>query len=121
MLPPARSHHYSNLAYALLGEVVSRLRAQPWEQAVQDRICALDGDQLRIVDADGNSRPVAKPRNEHVAMLAQELSTALGTKVDLSQTAKGRGRMTIHFTSHDEFARLRQILTAGTLPRQQVG
>jgi ParB family transcriptional regulator, chromosome partitioning protein len=91
------------------------------EQAVQDRICALDGDQLRIVDADGNSRPVAKPRNEHVTMLAQELSTALGTKVDLSQTAKGRGRMTIHFTSHDEFARLRQILTAGTVPRQQVG
>ena len=54
-------------------------------------------------------------------MLAQELSTALGTKVELSQTAKGRGRMTIHFTSHDEFARLRQILTAGTVPRQQVG
>ena len=38
VLPPARSHHYSNLAYALLGEVVSRLRAQPWEQAVQDRV-----------------------------------------------------------------------------------
>jgi ParB family chromosome partitioning protein len=91
------------------------------EQAVQDRICTLDGEQLRIVDGDGNSRPVARPRNEQIAMLAQELSTALGTKVDLSQTAKGRGRMTIHFNSQDEFARLRQLLTAGTLPRQQVG
>jgi ParB family chromosome partitioning protein len=91
------------------------------EQAVQDRICALDGEQLRIVGADGTSRPVAKPRNEQIAMLAQELSTALGTKVDLSQTAKGRGRMTIHFASHDEFARLRQLLTAGATPRQQVG
>jgi ParB family chromosome partitioning protein len=91
------------------------------EQAVQDRICALDGDQLRIVDAEGNSRPVTKPRNEQVAMLAQELSTALGTKVDLSQTAKGRGKITIHFTSQDEFARLQQILTASAVPRQQVG
>jgi ParB family chromosome partitioning protein len=91
------------------------------EQAVQDRICALDGEQLRIVGADGTSRPVAKPRNEQIAMLAQELSTALGTKVDVSQTAKGRGRMTIHFASHDEFARLRQLLTAGATPRQQVG
>jgi ParB family chromosome partitioning protein len=91
------------------------------EQAVQDRICALDGEQLRIVDTDGNSRPVARPRNEQVAMLAQELSTALGTKVDLNQTAKGRGRITIHFTSLDEFARLRQVLTAGTRPVQQTG
>ena len=84
------------------------------EQAVQDRIQALDGDSLRIVDAEGNSRPVARPRNEQIASLEQELRTALGTKVDLSQTAKGRGKITIHFKSHEEFARLRQILSAGT-------
>jgi CubicO group peptidase (beta-lactamase class C family) len=40
VLPPARRHHYSNLAYALLGEVVSRLRLVPWEQALRDRILA---------------------------------------------------------------------------------
>jgi len=91
------------------------------EQGVQDRIHALDGEGLRIVDAEGNSRPVARPRNEQVAFLAQELSMALGTKVDLSQTAKGRGRITIHFKNQDEFARLRQLLTAGNLPLQQVG
>jgi ParB family chromosome partitioning protein len=90
------------------------------EQAVQDRIRALDGDGLRIVDADGNSRPVAKLRSDQIAYLIQELTTALGTKVDLSQTAKGRGRITINFKNHDEFARLRQILTAG-LPLQQAG
>ena len=66
---------------------------------------------LRIVDAEGNSRPVARPRNEQIASLEQELRTALGTKVDLSQTAKGRGKITIHFKNHDEFARLRQLLT----------
>lgn len=38
VLPPARRHHYSNLAYALLGEVVSRLRHQPWDEALRDRV-----------------------------------------------------------------------------------
>ncbi len=90
------------------------LSVRTTEQAVQDRIHTLDGDHLRIVDADGNSRPIPRPRNEQVAALEQELRTSLGTKVDLSQTAKGRGKITIHFKSHDEFARLQQILTTPT-------
>jgi ParB family chromosome partitioning protein len=96
------------------------LSVRATEQAVQDRIHALDGDTLRIVDADGNSRPVPRPRNEQIASLEQELRTALGTKVDLSQTAKGRGKITIHFTSHEEFARLRQLLVAANIPQQQL-
>jgi ParB family transcriptional regulator, chromosome partitioning protein len=97
------------------------LSVRATEQGVQDRVLALDGDQLRIVDAEGNSRPVNRPRNEQVAALEQELRTALGTKVDLSQTAKGRGRVTIHFKNHDEFARLRKILSSAIQPNQQVG
>lgn len=91
------------------------------EQAVQDRIHSMDDDGLRIVDEEGNSRPVGKPRSEQVASLEQELRTALGTKVDLNQTAKGRGKITIHFKNHDEFARLRQLLNSGSMPMQQVG
>ena len=91
------------------------------EQAVQDRIHSTDSDGLRIVDEEGNSRPVAKPRSEQLASLEQELRTALGTKVDLSQTAKGRGKITIHFKNHDEFARLRQLLNSGSMPMQQIG
>jgi ParB family transcriptional regulator, chromosome partitioning protein len=97
------------------------LSVRATEQAVQDRIHALDGDQLRIVDAEGNSRAVPRPRNEQVAALEQELRTSLGTKVDLSQTAKGRGKITIHFKSHEEFARLRQVFTAATIPQHHVG
>jgi ParB family chromosome partitioning protein len=91
------------------------------EQAVQDHVHSADGDTLRIVDAEGNSRPVPRPRSEQIASLEQELRTALGTKVDLGQTAKGRGRITIHFKNQDEFARLRQLLTAGSMPLQQTG
>lgn len=35
---PHRRHHYSNLAFALLGEVVARLDARPWEQALRSRV-----------------------------------------------------------------------------------
>jgi len=91
------------------------------EQAVQDRIHSVDGDGLRIVDENGTSRPVAKPRSEQLASLEQEFRTALGTKVDLNQSAKGRGKITIHFKNHDEFERLRQLLNSGSIPMQQFG
>jgi ParB family transcriptional regulator, chromosome partitioning protein len=97
------------------------LSVRATEQGVQDLVRAMDGSDLRIVDADGNSRPVAKPRNEQIAFLADELSTALGTKVELTQTAKGRGRITIHFKNQDEFSRLRQLLTVHKTPHHQVG
>lgn len=35
---PGEFFHYSNLAYALLGEAVSRLRGEPWWQVVQSRL-----------------------------------------------------------------------------------
>jgi CubicO group peptidase (beta-lactamase class C family) len=38
VLDPGRRWHYSNLAYALLGEVVARLRGQSWEQALRARV-----------------------------------------------------------------------------------
>ncbi|HVF04043.1 MAG TPA: serine hydrolase domain-containing protein [Frankiaceae bacterium] len=38
VLPPNRRWHYSNLAYALLGEVVARLTGGAWEEALRDRL-----------------------------------------------------------------------------------
>jgi CubicO group peptidase (beta-lactamase class C family) len=37
-MAPDRQHHYSNLGYGLLGEVVSRLRGAPWIDVVRRRI-----------------------------------------------------------------------------------
>jgi ParB family chromosome partitioning protein len=95
------------------------LSVRATEQAVQNHIHAADGEPLRIVDAEGNSRSIAKPRNEQIEAIQQELATVLGTKVDLSLTAKNRGRITIHFKNHDEFDRLRQMLVASRIPQQQ--
>jgi CubicO group peptidase (beta-lactamase class C family) len=38
VLEPGQAWHYSNLAFALLGEVVARLRGQEWWDVVQERI-----------------------------------------------------------------------------------
>ena len=38
VLPPAFAFHYSNLAYALLGQVVERVSARPWAEVLRDRL-----------------------------------------------------------------------------------
>jgi CubicO group peptidase (beta-lactamase class C family) len=43
--PADRRHHYSNLGYALLGELVARLRGESWLDVVQERI--LDPLEMR--------------------------------------------------------------------------
>ncbi|NEA32907.1 serine hydrolase domain-containing protein [Streptomyces sp. SID13031] len=42
---PDRRHHYSNLGYALLGEIVAQLRGAPWMELVASRI--LDPLEMR--------------------------------------------------------------------------
>ncbi len=53
----------------------------------------------------------SKPNRDHLEKLEQELRTALGTKVTLTHNAKGKGKMVIHFSSHDEFGRLKKQMT----------
>jgi len=40
VLEPGMAFHYSNLGFALLGEVVSRVRGAPWWSLVQERLLA---------------------------------------------------------------------------------
>jgi CubicO group peptidase (beta-lactamase class C family) len=52
LLVPTRTvHHYSNLAYAVLGEVVARISGTTWEQALQER----------LLDPLGMSRTASEP------------------------------------------------------------
>lgn len=63
----------------------------------------------------------AKARNEHLAALEQQLRTALGTRVELRQTAKGRGRIIVHFGSHDEFNRIHGQICHGQQSHREAG
>lgn len=46
-----------------------------------------------------------------IEALQQELKHQLGTKVEIRQAARGRGKITIHFHSPEEFERLRALLS----------
>lgn len=71
---------------------------------------------------DENATPSAaspkkkRTRSDQIASLEQELRIALGTKVEIKQSAKGRGTVVIHFADSDDFDRLRDQL-ADTAPR----
>jgi ParB family chromosome partitioning protein len=43
--------------------------------------------------------------------MEEQLKLSLGTKVEIKQSAKGRGRITLHFACHEEFERLRAVLS----------
>ncbi|MEM6654899.1 MAG: ParB/RepB/Spo0J family partition protein [Planctomycetota bacterium] len=90
------------------------LSVRATEQAVQNHVHAIDDDLLRIVGEDGISRKPssAAARSEQLAHLEQQLQTAIGVKVGVSQNAKGKGKITLHFKDADEFERLRTLLTS---------
>jgi ParB family chromosome partitioning protein len=86
------------------------------EELVQETIRHADSEPLAVVSNEGASqKPAArrKGRNGQLAALEQELRAALGTKVTIAQAGKGRGRLVIHFGSHEEFERLHGQLTSG--------
>ena len=83
------------------------------EQLVRDTIDEEDREQFSVVGADGVSRPAnpKPPKNAHLLDLEQQLKMALGTKVEVKQTGKKKGRIVIHFGSPEEFERIRGQLS----------
>ncbi len=92
------------------------------ETEVQERVREEDVPVLNIAGGSGSgnsdgggsssSRTLHKrTRNEQTASLEQELRMALGAKVDIQQAARGRGKIVIHFSDHDEFDRIFGHLT----------
>ena len=71
---------------------------------------------LKVVNSTRQKRTVTP----HIDSLQNELRVQLGTKVEIRQTSKGRGKITIHFTSADEFDRLRAILAEQSTPRLRI-
>lgn len=91
-----------------------RIQAEGWsvretERLVSEQIAREDGQSLRVVGS-APSPAVPTPRSSQLGALEQELRHALGTKVDIRQNARGRGRIVLHFTSAAEFDRLRELL-----------
>jgi CubicO group peptidase (beta-lactamase class C family) len=55
VLPPHLAFHYSNLAFALLGQVVERLDGRPWAAALRER----------VLEPLGMTRTAVLPESDH--------------------------------------------------------
>ena len=78
------------------------------ERQVSEKIREEDGDTLQVVGAKPNKK---QARNQQIAALEQEFRMALGAKVEIKLSSRGRGRLIVHFSNHDEFERLREYMT----------
>ena len=95
------------------------LSVRQTEAMVQEMIDQADAEPLGLVKEDGTKSRPRRPPSDHVAALEQEFRAALGVRVKLVQTARGRGKLVIHFSSHEEFDRLRQHICGPDLPAAQ--
>ena len=62
-----------------------------------------------VVDQDGERQPV-DTFNPHLQELEQEFRHRFGTKVKLTQTGQGKGKLVIPFTTNEEFERIYNLI-----------
>lgn len=97
------------------------LSVRDTESLVQEAITQADAEPLVVVGRDGSvTKPKRKP-NGQLAALEQEFRAALGAKVKITHNAKGRGKLVIQFSSHEEFDRLREYLCGQSKMQSEVG
>lgn len=108
LLPLGEEREQIDFAWRAVKESLS---VRAIEQAVSEHIQATDGEPLSIVDREGNSRPSPLQPGHHQREIEEQLRLALGTKVAIKQDARGRGKITIQFGGHEEFERLRTLLS----------
>jgi ParB family transcriptional regulator, chromosome partitioning protein len=95
------------------------LSVRATEELVQQTIHHADREPLSVVGAEPSRVKSSRRGRAQSAALEQELRTALGTKVDLKQKPGGRGQIVIHFSTSEEFDRIRQQLCGR--PRHKAG
>lgn len=108
---------------ALCRQIVGQgLSVRAIEALVQETIRAADAEPLSVVSGENPTSKSTRKRQPNLTALEQEFRKALGTKVDVRQGAKGRGRIIIHFSGPEEFERLRTWLGGeGRELRSQAG
>jgi len=93
------------------------------EALIQQLVEQADAEPLGLVGRDGGKSRLRRPVSEHLATLEQEFRAALGTRVKITHSTRGKGRLAIHFTSHEEFERIREHICGPARPelRTQAG
>jgi len=88
VLPPARRYHYSNLGYALLGQLVAKLRGATWAEVLRDRILRPLGlDSVAETPAHGTTGYLVDAYTDHARPEPVFELGALGPAAQLWGTA----------------------------------
>ena len=97
-------------------EYARLIRAEGWsvretERRVADQVAREEAEEEGRIGAA--TRAKARAKSDHLAALEQSLKRQLGTKVEINQTSRGRGKIVIHFANVQEFERLRAMMESG--------
>jgi len=84
------------------------LSVRATEALVQETIAQAESAELGMAGGTPGGRP-AQSKSEHLLALEQEFRLALGTKTKITHNTRGRGKIVVHFHTHDEFERLRRL------------
>jgi len=91
---------------------LKKIREEGWSvRETEARVAEVIAEAAASEDGYLGALPRRKAsKSDLLAALENEMKMQLGTRVDISQTSRGRGRITIHFTSIEEFDRLKVLL-----------
>ncbi|MCS7239234.1 MAG: ParB/RepB/Spo0J family partition protein [Thermoguttaceae bacterium] len=80
-------------------------------KALEEQSRQEEGEEvsLRVLSAEPPPRP-SRSQSQHIAALEREFRLALGTNVQIIHNRRGRGRLIIHFRTHEEFERIRRLI-----------
>lgn len=93
--------------------MAAKIQAEGWnvrqtEHAVSEMLAAESAD--RGAKPAKGKRGSARTVTPQIGSLEQELRRSLGTKIEIRQSARGRGKIVVHFHSAEEFERIRELL-----------
>lgn len=91
------------------------------EHHVAEILRAEDEAEVGLSGKATDSKKKKRTVTPQIASLQQELRMQLGTKVEIREQSRGRGKITIHFANADEFDRLRQIFQGDPQTQAQAG
>lgn len=95
------------------------LSVRDTEALVQQSIDKADEEPLSVAGRVDEKTRSRRATSEHLSALEQEFRLALGTRVKLSHNARGKGKLVIHFSSHEEFERIRDHICGPDRPESQ--
>ncbi len=113
LLPLGDEHEQVALAERIVRDGLS---VRDVERIVSEKLSEDEPQSADVLPGPGSPK---RTQSEQLLSLEQEFRHALGCKVEIRASSKGRGKITIHFANHEEFDHLRAQLTdALTAPRR---